>query len=112
MLVDMWKEARKLDISKTVDEKITVCIQENVVDFESSGALSTSDKTQLHLALITYKYRSGACYDVETINFTVHAAVQAIVQTDNQLPNRMSSKLTQKQVAHSKQLTIKTLVID
>ena len=76
----MWREARKLDTCNTVHEKITACIQEIVVDFESSGALSTSDKTHFHLARITPMYRAGACYDVEILNFTVHAAVQATVQ--------------------------------
>ena len=82
MLEDMWKETRKLDTCNTVDERITACIQEIVVDYESRGALSTSDETQLHLALITYMDRAGVCYDVENFNFTVHTAVQAIVQLE------------------------------
>ena len=82
MLEDIWKEARILDMCKAIYEKITVCIQEIFFGFEYSGALATSDETQLRLALITYMYRAGACYDVEIHNFTVHAAVQAIVQLD------------------------------
>ena len=82
MLEDIRKEARKLDICNQVDERITTCIKEIIVIFESSGALSTSDKTQLHLALITYVYWAGTCYDVEILNFIVQSAVPAIVQLD------------------------------
>ena len=29
-----------------------------------------------------YMYRASACYDVEILNFTVHAAVKAVVQLE------------------------------
>ena len=89
----MWKEARKLDTCNAVDERITDCIQEIVVNYESSGALSTSHETQLHLALITYIYSAGVCYDVEILNFTVHAAVQAIVQREQSTAEQDESEI-------------------
>ena len=79
MLEDMWKEARKYVIFAIRKMKGLDRIREIIVDFQSNGALSTSDETQLHIALIKYMYRAGACYDVEILNFAVHAAVQAIV---------------------------------
>ena len=71
-----------MPLEEPYDERLFACIQEIVVDYKSSGALSTSDETQLHLALITYMYRAWECYDVDILNFTVHAAVQAIVQLE------------------------------